>query len=840
MHRLCHHAARFNRSRIDLHRPLVHLRNSLQGQRWFLSSIRDYEDGNRPEPTSIRWYDQLLPGKPNRKLVEDKDIEDEEVRDLEAQIRQLDKELKELEEGTSLELLSPEDQIKVKEAREREARQNQDKDSLRGPGGSSSSNESPAISASCEADYLPSHGRDLEVKFRLPRHHDVLLRRLNSSLRESTTRTSDGATSRLLWRWYARCRRSIPSFLELVPDGAWNVLWESQYRFPRSEKDRAGNLSTLLEDMSSTGQRLSEPQKLVLIESLYVQGYLKEALQRWQSEESQLRANAYTSQFFEDLGVRLFASAELPLKAENLALKILPTRAKARAVVLTPVIQAWVRKKDDASIKRAWSLYLHLRAQLGVKIKLEDFDEITSCFLEVGRVDLALAVFKDMMLTEQDSRLDSVELYKSSLSLVNKLHSHSSDFQDLTEVSLTALTLLPRNFQNKFFYGSWLKRLIGMGQTDSAAAVLELMYERGVRPDPKHLNGIIGAFLRNGSVKDKEKAIQMGWAMIQERMDFVSRRRGKDASESNTSPLVEEDIHVPPRLQRIVPGATIETFSLLLLHYERRSMLTYVQYVQNCLKAAEIAPNAYFMNHILYAELRRSGHEASWKMYLRMIPNVMPDLETFACLWDCEKARLDKAILPSDQFPGPRQIFSDMLNWFSKAGKRARSIAREEFSRELYNQIIRCMCLAKDLEGTIVALYALKESFDLYPDQDTARMIVLLIARLGEEEKPKVQRRRRSRLSSNPLSNTSIAKVSSILDLLSQRRAAQLKTSNVIMEDMDGEQKAHEQLYLLTEVLRVVLRDLIPAPAVIEEIMEKTAWEMGTGGIRMASPYLPD
>ncbi|MCJ1252669.1 hypothetical protein MMC24_000475 [Lignoscripta atroalba] len=807
------------------------------------------KEGNGQNSTKVRWYEQLFDGASHRKRIDAEEIEDDEARDLRARISQLERELKELREGPSstigplLDQLSDEDRKKVEAALKENASDGSGQPSNTTPEAPGSETGEQKLyediaSHSLTAQYVPSQG-EVEIKLELPRQQDVYLQRLNAALAQAATNISNAAARKNLWRWYTRCKQTIPRVLSFVTDGAWTVLWESQYSVPPSNPDRAKHLRILLEDMLKGGRQLSPSQRLVYVKSLYAEGRHSDAFQKWQSEFEDLHSTQETSRGVEDLGVRLYVTQGDLHAAQNLALGFLTDTDRARARILIPVMEAWAQNGDEIATKHAWALYLRLRTLLGPEIRLEDYDEITMAFLNSGRTDIALAVFKDLMLTGQESRYDSRELYKTSLGLVGSLQSQSIDMTELTQVSMTALTVLPRRFQNKFFYGSWMKKLLGMGEVNAAAAIVELMYERGVKPDPKHLNGIIGAWLRGGSAKSMEKALQMGWAMVQQRLDFVARRRGKGTRDGATgvSDLHGSNVDIPSHLQRTITPATIETFSLLLLHYERRGMLNYVEHLKECLLAAEITPNAYFMNHLLYAELRRGSHLESWKIYQKMTRTVKPDLETFACLWDCEKAHLDKLLYHSDGFPGPRRVFCDMSLWLSRAGAKARESARQDFSRELYHQIIRCLCLARDLEGTMIALHALKESFSLYPDQDTARMITLQVAHMGSDEL-KPNKRRRSRLSSNPQSKVNFAKVKQVLELLTEQRTENLQRHQIKAEDLDETQQMEEQLFLLVEFLRAVLRKTAPEADTVEKDVDAAAWEMGVGGLKMADHLL--
>ena len=762
----------------------------------------------------------------------------EDPEELRLRIARLEEELRDLRSGRSLSLLSPEDQIKVKQALER-ARANGSK----GP-----SQDVPQFDSTSEQlEQLEDRYRQtqagLEIKFQLPPEHDIKLQNLTKALRRVATEIATNEPSiksgRELWRLYATCRQSVPTFFQLIPDKAWDILWESQYKAQGPLIDRMGHLKILLEDMQTSGRDLSATQKMVLIESLHTEGRHAEAISMWQQIQSNLRDNPDISEYCEDLGVRVYAAAGNPQKAQDLAFQYLTTRDEARARVLTPLVQAWAQKGDEDSIKQAWAIYLRLKMQLGSNMALEDYDQITTCFLNAGRADIALAVFKDLMLTGQNSQYDSTQLYKTSLGLYSQLNSQSVDVASVTNVSLTALTILPRRFQNKFFFGSWLKKLLGMGQIDAAISVLALMVERGVKADPKHLNGIIGALLRSSSSKNKERGIDMGRAMIEERLRFVSQRQ-------SSTPATEDMITTPGAYSRkllherriAVPPATIETFSLLLLYFSRRGMPGAIQQLQESLRAAEIPPNTYFMNHLLYASLRQGAHQDVWNLYLRMSPRPGPDLETFAALWDCEKAHLDiPAVRTEGRFPGPRHIFCDMQSWFSALSNSERAAVRGEFSHDIYTQIIRCMCLAKDLEGTLVALYALHVSFGMTPDEDTSRMIALQVARMGQPRFRPTKRQRRSTLVKEQ-GAINVEKVAQVVRMLAEEREEALQERGIGGDDLTEEQVAAESIFLLAQLLRTFMESRGEGEEALREGVERAAWEMGCSGLEMGDPLL--
>ncbi len=789
----------------------------------------------------MRWYQQLFSGAPIKPIDpdnEDADDDTSEAKLLRDQINRLEKELKELRgDGTStspieplLRQLSEKDRAKVEAALKQADLEDPDQSETR----------AEAIEAlrvfdnDVAAESIP-YQNDLSVPLNLSQNQNKYLERLNKALAHAAKDTSDPLPRKTLWQAYQRCKLQNLPFIDLMPKKAWEVLWATQLAVPPDAQHRAEHLGILAADMQKSGTELNLDQIIISIKSLADEGRRDEAMAQWRSQERFLSQEEQNSFAYQSLGVHLSTSLGNLFNAEQIAMRILATsdaeHVKQYSRILIPVIGAWARADGETGVKKAWAIYLRLRMLLGSDMNLHDYDEITSGFLDAGKTDIALAVFKDLMLTGDKSMYRSDELYRKSLGLIGQLQWNSVDIPELTKVSLTALTVLPQHFQNKFFFGSWLKKLIGMGKTDAAAMVVELMYERNTRPDAKHLNGIIGAWLRSGNTQDREKAEQMGWAMVHERLDFVARRRG------SIVPRESATRRLPERLKRTVPPATIETFSILLQHYERRGLQAQVQLLREQLPLAEIQPNAYFMNHLLYAELRRGEHRGAWRLYQQMSRKVKPDLETFACLWDCEKSHLDRLTTNNaDAFPGPRQIMCEMISWYSRIDRGARANARQDFSKDLYDQITRCFCLAKDVEGTLVGLYALRDSFQSYPDSETSRMVTLQAASMGIGEQKK--KSRRIRLSGNVQSKANISKMMQVLGLVATQRAAFLEQKGIQVEADDEMRQKEEHLYILAQFLRAILRQQGSDELAVGKKVDEAAWEMSVSGMRMVDPLV--
>ncbi|KAJ5449747.1 uncharacterized protein N7458_006196 [Penicillium daleae] len=663
--------------------------------------------------------------------------------------------------------------------------------------------------------------------------------RFNQNLRRYTGKVSDERAQQELWKSYRRCKQNVPDFLETLRPHMMDSVWESQVTAQSTKSTRSKHLQTLVEDMKSIGRPLTIPQILSFIEALHEGGAISDALEQWEGYQAELSQKKEDLEEYWMLGVRLFAAENNPQRAQDIALAFLANDRSRQPRVLIPVIKAWGKMSGKEAEVKAWALYLQLKTFLGPDMTMEDYDQVSIGLLTAGRSDAAVAVFKDMMVTGQDPANDSTALYQAALGLAGNLQASSIDERSVNKVSLSVLTMLPRRFHNRFFYASWMKKLIGMGEVDSAAMVIELMYERGVKPDAKHLNGVMAGWLREGNAAARDKAERLGWSMIQHRIDAVWKRY----QPVETSPQVQvkhqamEPSRIPKFLRREVPPASIETFSILLLHYTRRGDDDMVKYLAKCLGDAHIQPNSYFMNHLLYAELRKQDIHSLWSKFETMTTSIRPDLETFACLWDCAKLQYDRGRTAFDAgFPSARQLYSHMVQWYSQLSPRAQKNTTEQFSKDLYDQIIRCFCLSKDLSGTLVALHSMHAAFGYAPDDITARMIVLQVARLAgvPAETPK---RRLRRLSSTPRSKENISQVSQLLDMLGERKSLALKAQGLSIEQLDPHERQQYQLEVMASLLRIVLsRTEGLDPVQVEAKLALAATEMHVEGIDLGSP----
>lgn len=829
MHRFCQNLRRW-------HQPLYQTLNRASHQNCTiqLPAVRQYrqrvtsrtiDDQPRPKGNElkVREFEQVGPSTKDVVEINPKAEVEAATKELKGQIEQLETELAILRQGPFgpnsefIRSLPPEDRAKTLKALEEEG--------LAG-------DELGNLPDDEEIDRLLEEGKATEkvadtpgVTLRIPAQQKAYVKQFNKSLESVAADDSDVQRCLLLWRWYLRCQQCVPGFSNIIPEDVWQILWQSQCRVANCSK----HLIILAKDMLSLEMPLTAAQWMKYIESLQLEGDAATAVAVWEGKRSDLGSNAEIASTFWSLGVRIYCELGRPRKAQEIATTCLAHSSFAEPQILTPVIAAWADSQHPAAQSRAWACYLRLKSEMGTKMTPEIFEEVSTAFLKKGKADMALAVFKDMLLTEENSAADSNVVYKKALELVHH-QSRAISEENINHVSLAALLILPKSFQNKFFYGSWIKKLIGNGEVDAAAAVVELMYERGVKPDARHLNGIIGAWLRDGSPSSRKKAEEMAWAMIHTRIGFVQRRAEIASSSSSSGSMnTSHKRPVPAFLRRRIPRATIETFSILLLHYTRRSNEQAAERLISLMTGpAQIAPNSFVMNHSLYAALRKADIQGVWETYKTLTTTVHPDLETFACLWDTAKVQYDKSkAAHSADFPSARMLYAEMSHWLSNLSAKDLRKARDAFSRELYNQIIRSFCLSSDLNGTLCALHGLQSTFGEYPDADTTQMIVFQIARLLPLDAQPNTSTRRSFRRRGAHSRNAVSKVAGILEAVAGQKSSALIKQGINPDDMDDSTAKQTQLQILTDFIFIILRKLEGVSGDAENDIKNVANVMG-------------
>lgn len=654
----------------------------------------------------------------------------------------------------------------------------------------------------------------------IPRQSQVYLKRFNAVLDEATMEGTDSERiQQEVWRLYSRSKDNIPAFTRMIPKEGWELIWATQATDSPANPDRIIHLKILTEDKESAGWQLSQEEKFIKIEGMFLEGGKEAALELL--EESLQGADGDNPRLME-MGVRMYSLQGKTEHAQGLLDRLFALDRSADPRVMTSLIGAHADRQDETSLFKAWSLFQELQRRLSSDIQMRDYDTVSLSFLEAGHKDFALAVFRDMMLHGQERKDTGIAEAFSRLGAFVNLTKSS---KESTEISLDAIKYLPRQFQNKYFYASWLRKLLAEDQLNSAAQVVELMYERGVRPDAKHINGLISSFLRSDRNWNKERGEELGWTMIQRRLEFCRERRQRAAASSSSANAnlldtrsVNENsrgVRAPVSISRPVPVATIETFCILLQFYLRRGLYDHVRHLRDLLGPAELSMNSFFMNHLLYADMRTKGHRRAWQRFETLTQYVHPDMESWACLWECEKRHVhDVRNIDFSGFPMPRELLTRMLAWFGSTQGQEKSHAYGDIDQDQYHNIVRCFCLAKDPEGCFVAMHTFNQTFGLTPTAPLLRSLLMMMTKLLPPRAALLERRnfpqrfpRRQRAAWKLRQEyeRDMAHATYLLDTTRKERVAELQELGVLFEDLGPELQAQENHKVCLGILLKVM-----------------------------------
>lgn len=594
--------------------------------------------------------------------------------------------------------------------------------------------------------------KPLAVTLRIPAKHKAYVKRFNAALEQAQERMG-ALEKRSLWVWYLRCQQKVTGFSNFISEDVWDYLWQSQMDIT----PRTRHIVVLARDMEAAGIALEDEYLTGYLEALHATGETTTALALWEAKK-----DTATGESFNRIGAQLYAAVGRPSKAQEIAMG---TNLDMEAVV--PVFEAWANSQKPNASARLWTFYLQLKQRTDAP-RADVLGQITSVLLKAGRREMALAVFKDMLASRTSKRMESFQLFQSYMG-----NDDAPTEDSINRIGLEALLSLPRTFNNKFFFGAWIKWLLGANKVSDAALVVELMQERGIRPDARHLNGIISAWFREGTATSREKAEQMAWGMINARIEQV-QQRGRTLSNSEMDEIrahFDEVKRLPRFMQRRVPPATIETFSVLLLRYVRQSDFKKAEQLTQIMSGpAQIKPNSFILNHWLYLSLRMSDVDSMWRRFKAVQDEIQPDLETFTYLWDGERRNLNLH-KRSTVFPTPRQLYKEMVHWLDSLSSTKRDEVRAQFSRELYEQIIRCFCLHSDLPCTFIALQHMHDTFGMLPHLEIASMIAMQVARMMPGDPRAARPRRAARRRSDEIYRAALSNFAELMNEIYLRKA---------------------------------------------------------------------
>ncbi|KAI1312562.1 hypothetical protein F5Y03DRAFT_340784 [Xylaria venustula] len=475
-----------------------------------------------------------------------------------------------------------------------------------------------------------------------------------------------------LWKLYSAARTTMSGRWHTVPAPTWDFLWQTLSAEHAFETNRMSYIYALTKDMQQAGIALRPDQQILALEAIFVDGWESEAIENHRRHVSTLGTDPETFVPFWQLGLQMHCRVGNLERAERIAKTILDCPYETDPRFIQPLIKLCA--ETPAAVENGFKLYRDLRASLGNAMTIEDYDTIVSYFLASGNTEYALYVFVDMM--------------KSG------------------SIDLVGVRQYPPTIANPFFFGKWLKRLIGAGDLEGASNVIRFMMSRGITPRTIQVNGLIGAWFRSGAAADAQKAEDVAWAMINTRIQFVElRRRQSNSPDVNLYSFGDG-----------WPRATLETFSLLAENYKERGLTAKIDPLWQSFQEAEISPDSFMLNQLLFSLLQEGRGETVVPMYQELVERfkLKPDSHTFMALWQALPANRFARRLPNDlatESSNTRALFAEMIKHVSIF----QSNDGAEIDPFLARNILHSFRKIRDHAGLLLAYRALRRILNYNP-----------------------------------------------------------------------------------------------------------------------------
>ncbi|KAI2629737.1 hypothetical protein GGR54DRAFT_277211 [Hypoxylon sp. NC1633] len=497
---------------------------------------------------------------------------------------------------------------------------------------------------------------------------------LNNMIRTVGRKTRGGVLGlkriNSLWKYYSAARIALSKKWELVHADIWDLLWQILAGEHADNPNRMPHIHILAKDMQKAGVPLRDDQQLLAIEATFVSGFRDDAITTHKKLVTTLGASPDASVEFWQLGLRMYCLSGDMARAERVVTTLLESPYEKDPRFILPFIRMCAGQPE--TVGKGYESYQQLRSTLGDSITIDDYDQIISYFLASNETEFAFYIFVEMMTSNT--------------------------------VDLRGSRGIPASVSSPFFYGKWLKRLIGAGDLQGAYNVLLHMKSRGIVPQAIVVNCLLGAWLRSGTADNMQKADEVAWAMINSRMQFISIRKDMQ----NLASYV--------RLRQYGEGwprANLETFSLLAESCKDRGLHHKMEELWAAFREAEIAPDSFMLNQLLFSYLQdgQGKHVAALTRDLTNKYQVEPDSWTFLALW--QALPVNRLIqTPSGQLleevSRTRSLFAEMV-------RSTHIFATSGVDVQLARYILHSFRKLDDKLGLLLAYRALRQIFKFTP-----------------------------------------------------------------------------------------------------------------------------
>ncbi|KAF2253221.1 hypothetical protein BU26DRAFT_515597 [Trematosphaeria pertusa] len=640
-----------------------------------------------------------------------------------------------------------------------------------------------------------------------------------------------------LWRAYALAKRQISGLPSILPDRAWDIIWATQWAHTPQNRSRRSHLEELYRDMNSVGRATTVGQRTAYLESIFLNGKEEQALKEWEEDHSGLSTGSrqdYKPEHLE-MGAKLHALAGNADRARAIMHELFDLYSDWDSSIMMSVFRAHTSAGTDQLSDVAKEIYAKMRERMGSKMELQDYDSCLVGFLEARHVRYAKQVFRDMIKDGYLASAFSARQVEEVLERLHLLYRLGTDIEKMTSIALQAISVLPQPYHSHVFK-DWMKSAVVKKAPAASAQILDMMYNRGCKPETVHFNLLLKALLRTKDEPHILKAENIGWTMIEESRRSSSKKLDDEAAADIISKkaIQTAETALDSDIARKIPQANVTTFALMMRHHASNFQWEHVDYLARRLKETGIQPNAAVMNVLMDNHCRQGKYSEAWRTYKSLTdipegaPGVYPDGATMRCLWKTLRLALgDHATRDDPGLPTPRQLLAEMIHWWTRCRSRydverfRMGLAAADHGA-ITNLMMHCFSYIQDLPGSLVALHVLRKRFDIFPSDKAAEVLQKQTAWVDMHREMQSVR---SQYYHSGVNQKNVEKMGRVFNLLMERRFERMNLIGDQFAYMSEEEVGDLGLNLLSEFVRVILKRQYP-PEAVEALIDEAKKEI--------------
>jgi pentatricopeptide repeat protein len=663
------------------------------------------------------------------------------------------------------------------------------------------------------------------------------IRRLNLLLMSGVRGTKKTQLHFPLWRAYSLAKGHVTTLPCLMPERAWDLLWDTQVNHNPRKRSQQSHLKEMYYDMNLAGKRETVGQRIAHLENLFHNVKEKQALEAWEDDHYAVNASSrhgYKPEHLE-LGAKLYALAGNPNRAREIMEKLFDLYPHWDTSIMMSVFRAHTGLNSAPHHDTAKQIYFDLKERMGSNMTLEHYDAFFIGFLEARHLRYSKQIFRDTVKDGHLAASFSSEQVEAVLKRLHLLYRLGTNIEKMTSIALLLVSVLPQAYHSHVF-GDWMKSAVIRKAPEAAAQILDMMFSRGYQPETIHMNLLLKALFRTKSEPQVLKAENIGWRMIEETRKALSKRVSRAAPDIiiERATMITETI-LDKDAARKVPKADITTFALVMQHHATNLQWEHVDYLTRQLRVTDIQPNATFMNVIMDNYCRRGKYSEAWKTYksLTDVPEgasgVFPDGASIRCLWKTLRIALgDHATKDDPDLPTPRELLAETVLWWSRCRRRGdvekfRIGLAADNHGAITSLMMHCFSYTNDFAGSLVALHIVRTQFLIFPSDKSAAILQKQAAWVDmQRETGSV----RSQYHHSKSHQNILEKLSQVYYILLEKRLERAGLTEASFDTMGDEELGDLGLNVLSEFIRVVLKRSYP-PEAVEAMIDDVKQELG-------------